>query len=498
MADFLVAALMGWLFVFTGAGWNVLLNDGDTGWHIRTGEWILSQRQVPYRDLFSFTLPNQQWFAWEWGADVIFALLHAWGGLPFLSFSCACLLLASALILFRWMLWRGASILVAFPVLMLSVGASTVHYLARPHVFTLFFLAVSLWLLDSERITPTWRLWLLLPITLLWTNLHGGWPALFVFLAIQIAVHFLSGDRAWRRELLVATAAALLTLANPYGYQLHAHILQYMGSDWIKEAVEEFQSPRFRSENVLQYEVLLLGGVAASWLAARRGVSGRIEALCVLVWAHLSLGAVRHVPIFVLAAAPVFVREATAFLENAFSRAAKSSTTAVFADLDRDLRPKFARNSLWVFVLPLLLWLSSASRWPQDFPADRFPAAAVRAAASELRHARIYARDQWGDYLLYHLWPDTRVFMDGRSDFFGEKLGRQSLQMESSPEAWRMGLSTWNFTHALVAPQSPLGQRLLLDPGWQVVHRDEVSTLFRRALSPSPLSPKGSFFPAQH
>src|SRR5437868_11836180 len=56
------------------SGTSVLLGDGDTGWHIRTGEWILQHRMVPQVDLFSFTKAHQPWFAWEWGWDVIFAI----------------------------------------------------------------------------------------------------------------------------------------------------------------------------------------------------------------------------------------------------------------------------------------------------------------------------------------------------------------------------------------------------------------------------------------
>src|SRR5258708_14705284 len=63
-------------------GVKTLLADCDTGWHIRTGEWILAHGWVPTRDIFSFSKPADPWFAWEWLADVLFARLHAMGGLP--------------------------------------------------------------------------------------------------------------------------------------------------------------------------------------------------------------------------------------------------------------------------------------------------------------------------------------------------------------------------------------------------------------------------------
>jgi len=79
-ADWLFAALIVWLFV-AGSGWQVLLADGDTGWHIRAGEYILAHREVPHADLFSFTRPGAPWCAWEWLSDVLFALAHRAAGL---------------------------------------------------------------------------------------------------------------------------------------------------------------------------------------------------------------------------------------------------------------------------------------------------------------------------------------------------------------------------------------------------------------------------------
>jgi hypothetical protein len=77
-----VAFLMPILVLFrcaTGVGW--LLSDSDTGWHIRTGEWILNKRRIPSTDLFSFTRTGQPWFAWEWLSDVSMAAAHSHFGL---------------------------------------------------------------------------------------------------------------------------------------------------------------------------------------------------------------------------------------------------------------------------------------------------------------------------------------------------------------------------------------------------------------------------------
>jgi hypothetical protein len=134
LSDCLFLALLIWVFAL-GSGWSSLLADGDTGWHIRTGEYIMDTRSVPSHDLFSFSKPNAAWFAWEWLADVIFAALNRAWGLKGVVVFAAVTLCAAATLLFRHMFWRGANVLAALIATLLATAASTVHYLARPHIF---------------------------------------------------------------------------------------------------------------------------------------------------------------------------------------------------------------------------------------------------------------------------------------------------------------------------------------------------------------------------
>src|ERR1700693_4222618 len=91
MTDF--AFLMPLIFIFAGMhGAKTLLGDGDTGWHVRTGEWILAHGRVPDKDVFSFTRPGQPWFAWEWLWDVGAAWLHQHFGMAAVVLASMCVL----------------------------------------------------------------------------------------------------------------------------------------------------------------------------------------------------------------------------------------------------------------------------------------------------------------------------------------------------------------------------------------------------------------------
>lgn len=472
--DVVLAALLVWLFQLGAKGWGLLLSDGDTGWHIRTGEWILAQGRVPRQDLFSFSKPDAPWFAWEWLADVVFALLHRWGGLPLLTFFSGFLLLLTAILLLRYMIWRGVGPVVAFPVFLLSVGGSTMHYLARPHIFSLLFLLVAIWILDRQRRQPDSSLWWLVPLTVLWTNLHGAWPALFLLLGIQIAVRLLRRDPVYRREALAAALCALGTLANPYGWALHQHIAAYLQSDWIRRSVAEFQSPQFRGENLLQFEFILLGALAAAGLRLRRGWSGWVEAAFVFLWAHLALGSVRHAPILILVGAPLFAEELYGLLCQVWAQAKKADVAGIFRELDADLRPKFAHLSLWALLFSAGIWWAGRDKWPVDFPAHTFPVAARQALQEQLKDKRIFMPDQWGDYWLYHLWPASKVWMDGRSDFFGQQLGEETLKVAKAEPGWEARLAAWKIPYALLPRESALAAAMQAR-GWKVLYSDRVT-----------------------
>src|SRR4051794_29050870 len=160
------------------AGVKSLLNDCDTGWHIRTGEWILANGWVPAHDIFSFSKTGQPWFAWEWLSDVVLAKLNGWGGLNAVSLF-AIVLLSVTFTLLYLEARRQSNAIVAISVTMIAAAASSIHWLARPHLFTLLFMVLFYRALESvrggkERVAGV-RYLAILPIaTILWTNLHGG------------------------------------------------------------------------------------------------------------------------------------------------------------------------------------------------------------------------------------------------------------------------------------------------------------------------------------
>jgi hypothetical protein len=489
LADFFFVALLMWLFAAGASGWLGLLVDGDTGWHIRTGEYVLDTGRAPTSDLFSFSKPGETWYAWEWLADVALAFLFRQAGFKGVVLVAGVIITATAFIVFRAMMWRGANPLVAMVVCLFGVGASSVHYLARPHILTLLLMAVSVWLLARDRQAETRWVWVLIPITAVWTNLHGGFVALIATIGLLVAgsaveAYLLPAERgarlrAVRRYAVLGAGCAAASLVNPFGYHLHLHVISYLKSDWIRKAVEEFQSPSFREESMLQFEALLIAGLFLAAAAIRRREI--VEALWVVFWTHAALGSVRHVPVYVVVAAPLIAAELTRWWEWAAAGRSRKSVVSILKALGDDSAPAFRRMTAWAAVpVVVLAVINEPVKWPKDFPKEKFPVNVVERHREALSAARVFTSDQWADYLIFRSYPRQRVFFDGRSDFYGPEMGQQYIRLIQTHHDWEQLIDRYRFDYVLSPPDWPLASMLKRDARWRIVEDDGKAILFER------------------
>src|SRR5690348_5462849 len=308
-----VAFLMPIAFVFLRMGGaSGMLGDGDTGWHVRTGEWILANHRVPTQDMFSYTKAGQPWFAWEWLWDVAFAWLYQHGAMAAVVLASMVVISLTSVLLFRLVRRKSGNALIAIAIMYLVTGGSAIHWLARPHLFTLLFTVIFYSILERVKEGRTRLLWYLPGLTLLWTNLHGGFFVGLILIGAYAAGQLLKAlfeaDADARREAArrglpyVATAAgcALVTLVNPYTYHLHAHIFEYLTDKYQYKNIVEFQSFNFHHPVTVFFEPMLLLGVASGvWTLMRRDY---IYTLLIAGWAHLALVMVRNTPIFMIVA----------------------------------------------------------------------------------------------------------------------------------------------------------------------------------------------------
>src|SRR5215510_10203058 len=166
---------------------RVLLNDTDTGYHIRAGEVILDTFSVPRYDIFSFHSPPLPWTAHEWLSEVIMALVHRAFGLTGIVVFFAFVIALTYYLLFKILRTTNGNIIITIAIVGLVIASSTLHWLARPHVFSWIFILVYQYLLDAFQYRNRNYLYVLPLLMLLWVNLHGGFMVGFMLIGIYLA-----------------------------------------------------------------------------------------------------------------------------------------------------------------------------------------------------------------------------------------------------------------------------------------------------------------------
>ena len=131
-------------------GQQLLNSDGDLGRHIRVGEYILGHGLL-HRDIFSFTRLGNPFVGYEWLSEVLTALAYRYGGLPLVAACCGLIIGATYWVIARLLLREGVDPFLAYVTAMLAAIIGSVHWLARPHLFTLLGVALVMSLLERGR-----------------------------------------------------------------------------------------------------------------------------------------------------------------------------------------------------------------------------------------------------------------------------------------------------------------------------------------------------------
>ncbi len=485
----LVAVL--YLIAFFGAP-KALFRDADAGWHIRAGEQMIATRSLPHGDPFSFSKPGAAWVAWEWGADVAVAAVHRMSGLGGVA-ALYCLAIATSVWLWFRLNWAaGGNFLLACLFAAPMLSTTNLHWLARPHVFGWLFLLGFVWFFERMPARLHWTHFVgVVALSAFWANVHGSFflgplvAAVYALGAWANGQVFGNFSRSWRNALMILMAAALGTLANPQGWNLHRHVFAYMVDAQLLDRIGEFQSFNFHAEGSAQIMLALLIGFAGGLAAL---LDQRIERflLAVVVTAG-ALRSARMLPVAALILLPLANGSITAGLASATGLALNFRRWLDgFLAYGEGLRKQDSRLSGLV-LLPLVavaIFTLLPALHP-GFPADQFPVAASSTIAKLPPDARIFSSDKFGGYLIYRFQGARKVFFDGRSDFYGAAFLQSYSRMVQVRPGWTDLFDKWNFTHALL----PLDYSLvpaLKARGWTETYRDGVAVLLASPVGAAP------------
>ncbi len=475
------------LVLVLGTG-NRLLNDGDTGYHIRTGEEILKSWRVPAHDIFSTHIPPLKWTAHEWLSEVILAAVYKLSGLTGIVIFFALLLATTHWLLYFILTLKSANLTLVALTTFLATATSSSHWLARPHVFSLLFTIVWYHILDRFQYENRHTL-LYLPIMMIfWVNLHAGYFFGLVLMCLyfggNLAYSFCSPpqeSKGYQKKAKTLFAYLILTVTacviNPLGFEILLFPLQLTSDRFLMDRVIEFLSPNFHEALPFKYMLLVtIGAVALS-----RAPLNLIECGLLLLLSYMALYSARYMSLFAIIVAPLLLKSGDSVLGNLPAPVGRFFQTRNrnLAEIDKQVR-----GYVWPICATLLvIGLGLGGSLQFTFDETRFPVAAVKFLNRELITGNMFNNDEFGDYIIFSAWPKYQVFMDGRSDMYGEKLGSAYLQVTNVQPGWKQVLAQNNISWVIFDTKSALTAALGDDQDWRPIYTDEVASIFVKTIA---------------
>jgi len=483
------------VFLFLIVGGKDLLGDPDTAWHIGVGRYILETGTIPDTGIFSFTAAKMPWMAHEWLSEVIFAAIHKLAGLNGIVLLAALAIAFTNSIFLGFLLSRGTNTVLALILTIAAIAVTSVHWLARPHILSMPILLFWYMALEEYRLRGKRYIYLLPLVTVVWVNLHGGFMAGLLLVAVywlgSLAEFFFSKNEKERtdqkKNVIIYGKVGLLTIfaamVNPHGYQALLFPFRIMGQKLSVGRINEWLSPNFHG--VLPYEYLLLALIVTLGFSLLR--FGFIEAGLVILWTHLSLHSVRYGPIFAIIVIPILAIRLEALMKE--GREGGNRLLIGIHSLSERLQQTSA--SMKGHVLPIVVILSitaitlaggrflNKTLLDYEFDKKKVPVEAVDFAERNGIQGRLFNAYHFGGYLIYKGFPKEGVFVDGRADMYDEFLKNYFDIVDLKPE-WKEILDRFDIAWMMITANSSLSVLLLETGNWNLVYADKVANVFVR------------------
>lgn len=384
--------------------------DLDFWWHLKAGQLVATTHAVPRTDVFSYTAFGHEYIDHEW----LFQLTQyaAWClagplGIALLK----CLIVAATLVLVAlYAIRRGADPLVAGGLTLLAIAGGITRIIERPELFSTLFAVTTFVLADSYLRTRDWRFLVPLPLLCaLWANVHA---AVIVGLIIQILfVRSMPQVAAF-----VGSVAA--ACVNPFGYRVLTvpfELTRIIDSGLLNN--EEWRHPTLVKTPFFFAALVLVA------LVMVRRVRNVPHILVALFLASISLKYIRNVGLF-CTFVPLLISEEAPRLHRRTIAALGVISVAIILTV----------------YFPFERGIGEASYFPDGI---------VRFVKQRDLRGHMLNSYSFGGYLIWNLYPERRVFIDGRNEVYLPLLARLKIARADS-RAWNTLLRDEQIEYALL------------------------------------------------
>jgi hypothetical protein len=449
--------------------------DGDLPRHLLMGKLVLDTGRPPATEVFSYVYENRPYTPQEWLAGVIYYLVYAVLGLNGVVLLAGILIATAFTMLYADAVSDTANRAMTFFLIILGALVSSIHWVTRPHLFTMVFLAI--WLMLSDRLyrdRPV-HIWIFPLLMVLWANIHGEFIAGFLVLLAYLAgwmfqywfIRSGTSVEIGKKFGIVTLASLAACIISPAGFRTWDIVLGYVTNRYLLSRIVETRPPDFIQPEY--WPLLLLLGISIYVSITKKSRFSPPHILLLAGFGFMSLLAARNAHLVGLV------------LPFVLSKAGKGITASgVLATLDAGIVKIESQVRGTVLPIALTLLVSTVllmGPWQNfnRFESRVFPVDAVRWLEMHPQQGRMFNAFDWGGYILLHLWPEQKTFIESHTDVTGEATQKYEAII-TLQDGWQGILEQYDIKWAIIPPDWPLTDKLKAQ-GWQTVYQDQTTVI---------------------
>jgi hypothetical protein len=376
----------------------------DMWWHVAAGRELLQTRTLWMVDDWSYTEFGSDWLNHEWLSDIIYYGWVSLWGVETLVYWKWLVMISTFLLLQLALVRSSGNVIAAFICSAMAIAIAAPFLDVRPHLYTLLNFSLLLFLLLGRK--P--NLWILVPLFIVWVNLHGGFFFGLMALAILLFPWRDLNVKSVQAAAMVGIACLLAAILNPSGFGTFLYPLKYAFDETSPfRTLGEWLAPSkpggIRSPLFFIFQWAPLAALLYALPQVRRRIDVPWEGLCLTALTlAMALTSRRFIPIFAISLAVLLA--------------------PLLGLLFQQLKMRVINVGLAVLFLVLCAWrlspypLKPAPAFHYLVAEYSYPIHLVDFMQKNQINGKVYAYYNWGGYLHWRTDGAMKVNIDGRAD----------------------------------------------------------------------------------
>jgi len=276
-----------------------------------------------------------------------------------------------------------------------------------------------------------------------------------------------------RKLIVIALISGVVLVINPHTIGALLLPFKTVNIGALQNFIEEWASPNFH-ELFQQPMVwmLLLTLVAIGWSGRKLDVT---DAVTLVIFAYISFLARRNIGLFALVCAPILARHAAAWFEKTpWGRRRLSRGSPIL---------NWIVLSVIVFAASIKVIAPITPAMQAKAEAAVLPVAAADWIKQDQPPGLMFNSYNWGGYLVWRLWPQYPVYVDGRTDVYSDDFLREYLQVVTAQPEYESILDRRGVGFIVVEKDSLLPKFLASSDRWGLAYSDDQAVIYVRRVT---------------